>query len=909
MAIVGSDPLSLLARLSGAVGAPVAEGAAAGSSSLDATQRAVTVGEVVPIVFCRRVGDVGGVLVSPGATEARFQNSSSNAVTAYYHLVISEGQIDRLQVRDVFQQSCRVGSHSQSYNRRAGSWTPGNFIVARAGYTVPECPYYCGSGGSYAGLSTLSFRCTYPDGDGTWDRQVHAFVRGGMYVTRLLDSVAGPSNNYADLVHWALQNCSRVPAALIDTAALTDAARFLDTTGLLCNIRIDSSTNLEELIADTAPLFLLAQSKRQGQKGLRPLLPTIPETGAIDTRPISPRWLFDSRPIIPDTFEITYTPLADRRPFCAQMLWRQQPTDDFGLIRTTEVRYTGFAEDGPFEQYDLSAFCCSENHAVKVGSYLIARRRHVEHTLRVSVLPGPWSALIEAGDIVRVRLRREATASPASIHDFLYEVNRIGRSIAGDLQLELTHFPVDAEGRSVVAREVAAATGGGVLLPTGRTGVSCDLNDPTDNSELPDEGVPGVEPDLPEWGVDYPPLTPLPPGGADDPEDDDRPRIDFGTPVIVDGIVQIPVIWENIPEDLQPLDPGQELEITMDNGDVVTFTGDDFDMGLPDPSTQTTLWVDPTGLDSSGGGDPIGIASVRLIGFGSSYSARDYDTSAKVPDDKIDEEKEDEDERMRITFGTPSVVEGLVRVQVNWENIPTGLQLLAPGLLTPPRRLLIFMDNGFVPIFTSDAFDHEPGQADVQSLVWQFPAVGDGELSTSINGVELQEFESKYSAANFDLSATLKYANNSETSLRKVSTGTADAFDMVDTYTLATPVGTASWSTPSIPSTYGGAGVLTSQGTLYVGWDPVSGVISYIAGIRVSQSYGSGAGRSRFYGHLIELGGSVAVFRSAVDDDYRANFPPDGQEFIGGVGLDAWTFSLGGSANDAPGYVTSISST
>jgi hypothetical protein len=40
----------------------------------------------VPIVFARRRDNAGGVLISPGATEARFENDTSNNVTAFYLL-------------------------------------------------------------------------------------------------------------------------------------------------------------------------------------------------------------------------------------------------------------------------------------------------------------------------------------------------------------------------------------------------------------------------------------------------------------------------------------------------------------------------------------------------------------------------------------------------------------------------------------------------------------------------------------------------------------------------------------------------------------------------------------------------------------------------------------------------------
>jgi hypothetical protein len=156
-------------------------------------------------------------------------------------------------------------------------------------------------------------------------------------------------------------------------------------------------------------------------------------------------------------------------------------------MRTAEVRYTGTAADGPFEQHDLSGFCSSENHAVKVGAYIISTRRHVTHRLQIGVKPDAYNPTLAAGDLVRVRLERIASTGANSVHDYLYEVDRIGKSISGDVRLELTHFPIDDTFASVVAKEVNAAVGAGFVLPTGLSGITCDVNSST-NTDIPISG-------------------------------------------------------------------------------------------------------------------------------------------------------------------------------------------------------------------------------------------------------------------------------------------------------------------------------------------------------------------------------------------------------------------------------------
>jgi hypothetical protein len=491
-----SDPLALLAIQAGQVQNPSQQNGAVGGGSLDTDQRAISIGEPVPIVFARRRDNAGGVLISPGATEARFENDTSNNVTVFYLLPLSEGRMDSIQVRDVFQRACRTGTFTQTYNRRAGTWQPGNFIVDRDGFDKPEASYICGSIGLYPDISTLSYQVTIPNGFDQWRRQVHLFIRGGMWVTRLSDNVLGPSDNFSDLARWMLLNSGRVPSALLDTTAFTSAAQFLEANQFRCNIWIQEAENFGDFIAKLSPYFLLGESNNGGKKGLRPLLP-VNNNGTINTGAIDWSYIFTENEILPGTLEIEYSNYADRQPFVAQMIWRQELEDDAAIIRTAEVRYINTAEVGPYESHDLSGFCTTETHAVKVGAYILSRRVFVSHTARFAARPQAHNRLLSPGSIIRVKLGRNASGGGASEHDYLYQVERIGKTLAGDVSYECSHFPIDSQGRSIIALNVANATGTGILLTSNSTGVGCDINSATDNT-IPVESfiVPGSEFDI-----------------------------------------------------------------------------------------------------------------------------------------------------------------------------------------------------------------------------------------------------------------------------------------------------------------------------------------------------------------------------------------------------------------------------
>ena len=486
-----SDPLSLLPFQSGLVDSPLEEKAAQGNTSLDVRQRSLIVGQPVPIVFCRRLNNEGGVLVAPGASEGRFENNStSNQLTVKLMLVLSEGQFDAIKLKDVFQRACRVGTWNQSYDRRAESWVPGTNMTTVANKTAWRTPSYCGTSGRYENMTTLSYTNTHEDADTTWDRQVYVMCRDGMKVTRILDDTLGPSNNFIDLAIYLIKESKRLSDSLIDNTAMLAAATFTNANGLLFNGVFDESTNLEDWLTTVGNNFLLRLTTINGKIAFKPRLPTN-ANGTIKTTAITPVFTFAEDHIIPGSFQISYIPISERKNAAIHVLYRQQPDDDLGLIRTAEIKVDGEAATGPFEQHDMSKYCASELGAVRVGAFKVARRKSITHNLRVSVRPSVFNATLVLGDIVRVRLRRESNTGAVSSHDYMYEVERIDRNVSGLINLDLTHFPIDNQKRSIVALLTNAATAPGSTIPTGRTDFTCDTGSrrTDDTTALTDLGM------------------------------------------------------------------------------------------------------------------------------------------------------------------------------------------------------------------------------------------------------------------------------------------------------------------------------------------------------------------------------------------------------------------------------------
>jgi uncharacterized membrane protein YgcG len=480
-------------------------------SPWNANQAAMLPFERVPIVWARRVDGIGGVLVSPQATECKFSTPSlsgqpvANAVTVAYHLVVSDGRCGGVQVRDVFHGRCRVGQFSQSYSKRAGTWSPGNSLAAV--YTGTQlvanavvAPTFCGTTGTYESCTTFSFTVTYFNGfdaagnglpdQGFWKRQIHLFIRNGAQTTRLLDNTYGSSNNVADLYLWLLTRNGRTPAQQIDRDSLLTAARFMNANGLFWNGVLREPTSISDWINSIGRFLLVRETKIGGRYGLRPLLP-ITSTGAIDTSPLKPAWVFDNNAIEPGSYSLAYRDAESRRPFRAMMAWRQQGDDGLsGITRTSEASYADTPGYAPIETFDLTQFCTSEIHAIRAGIFEQAKRRYCTHAARVTVVPGAYDNRLREGDLIALQLNREDINTGVSdpVIEW-YWLTSMSAGREGRLILDLEHCPVDSLSRSLVALDVANATALGDQFITGATGPSCD----EDPSRATDTSIPAED--------------------------------------------------------------------------------------------------------------------------------------------------------------------------------------------------------------------------------------------------------------------------------------------------------------------------------------------------------------------------------------------------------------------------------
>lgn len=464
-------PASVVEAASGRL-PPARERETSQPSLLDRPQQAMQIGDPIPLAWCRYRSDTnsGGVLVFPKATMAAFSNNATT-ITSRFHCVISQGQIPPIKTQHFRVGSCRVGSFSQNYGQRAGTWSPGNTLTPQAGYQLPNASQACGGGGDYRGMSVLEFSNTVEGGSDKWNLGCNVFLEGGHIVTRLLDNVQGPSDNIADLILWALrENGARDD--LIDLDSFVFAAKFTDVNGFYVNAYFEDAGNLGDWILKILPYYLLRITRIKGKIALRPLVPTNSD-GQINIDQVQPPgWTFQNEHIKPGSWRQEAPENGKREDPHLALFWRQQDPAQIPVKRDLTLRPIG-ARDAA-ETHDLYHLCGTENHAAKVAAFLRAQRYLIQHTGSVSLLPGGQTGWIREGDICQLRVTSDSEAEGQHVISEFYCVEALGFDADGSETLTLSHWPVDEGGRSLIALEVALAEPQGSLLPWPTLG-TCDL--------------------------------------------------------------------------------------------------------------------------------------------------------------------------------------------------------------------------------------------------------------------------------------------------------------------------------------------------------------------------------------------------------------------------------------------------
>jgi len=225
----------------------------------------------------------------------------------------------------------------------------------------------------------------------------------------------GPSNLFTDLVYYlltdqvggagALMNMTKSNAPLLEVNDFILTSRFLFKQKLFFNGVIVERTNLRQYITEIAPYFLCNFVLTDGKFSLKPAVPVFEKSGEINTGEIEVDQLFTAGNILEDSYRLEYLASEERRPFKAVMRYRQERKNQLPEEKVVEVTLKNDSradrlQELPEEQFDLTQFCTSEDHAVMVAKYFLAIRKYVTHTINFSTTVHGLN--LKAGSYIKV---------------------------------------------------------------------------------------------------------------------------------------------------------------------------------------------------------------------------------------------------------------------------------------------------------------------------------------------------------------------------------------------------------------------------------------------------------------------------------------------------------------------------
>ena len=225
--------------------------------------------------------------------------------------------------------------------------------------------------------------------------QLRAWLDSGIEVKQFHPDVfgmTGPSNLLPDLVYYLMTDKTAgigelLSDELLDIDSFKTACRFLKSNKLYFNGALTEPTNLREYITSIAPFFILDFAIINGKFSFTPAAP-ITDAGVISAGPVPISALFTEGNIIEGSFEVEYLEADQRRDFIAVMRWREEKVNKLPEEKTISIRWNeGGSEEYPIESFDMTDYCCSEDHAIIAAKYLLSLRRRVTHTVTFQTTP------------------------------------------------------------------------------------------------------------------------------------------------------------------------------------------------------------------------------------------------------------------------------------------------------------------------------------------------------------------------------------------------------------------------------------------------------------------------------------------------------------------------------------------
>lgn len=296
----------------------------------------------------------------------------------------------------------------------------------------------------------------------TTTRQISIYYEQGvkvdLYSVDAAGSTQGASNQLVDLAMYLFTSFKRQTAGTtpdvsrpILTTNMPTLASFCSNYSLHFNGIISESVNIIELIAETASFFLLSFISTGGQYRFAPVLP-LNGSQQISTATLTPAATFTEDEILPGSFSKTYVSAAEKSDVNVAVLFRKNDPDAIGTQQSVQVRYSGVSLDAPVEQFDMSDFCSSRDHAIIYAKHFLARRRYSVHSIEFETTLDT-TGLIPT-NIIRVQKQRISSAGDNRTETEYYQITGIDHNTDGTTSIEAAQFPTHGSTVPTISNEV-----------------------------------------------------------------------------------------------------------------------------------------------------------------------------------------------------------------------------------------------------------------------------------------------------------------------------------------------------------------------------------------------------------------------------------------------------------------------
>ena len=269
----------------------------------------------------------------------------------------------------------------------------------------------------------LAYAALSVDSSKEWSNfsQFSAYIKKGIKVERLIgddgnDAVAntgsvdsegkGPTHLFPEIAHALLTDEMLGAGAVINAnsvnkADMTIAAKFCKANGFFWDGVISNKVNLREFIFEQATYCFLDFTIIGGVFSLKPSVPYNTSDYTMNqNKDIEISAMFNDGNM--NELNVAFLSAEERQTFKAVVLYRDEKENGFPETKSVTVQLDGDSyKDDPVQTFDLSGFCCSEQHAIAFGRYVLSVKLKTSHMITFKTSPN-YIQQLKAGDYIRV---------------------------------------------------------------------------------------------------------------------------------------------------------------------------------------------------------------------------------------------------------------------------------------------------------------------------------------------------------------------------------------------------------------------------------------------------------------------------------------------------------------------------